>query len=203
MRMLAFLLAWLALAPPVGAEETEAPLKQTRFLGGQFLIAGPGMRDPRFRETVIYMVSHDRQGALGLVVNQVLGKGPLKDLLADAGIAAPEDMEGEIDLHIGGPVETRRVFILHKGDWRGPATESLAGGMSMTTTPDILEALAKREGPKEFVVIAGYSGWGPGQLEKEMARGDWITAPSDIGLVFDRDQAGKWQRASKRGGLAL
>lgn len=199
LRLAALLL--ILLAPPVLADE--APLKGGRFLAGQFLIAAPSMRDPRFGESVIYMVEHDRRGAMGLIVNKVLGEGPLKDLLADAGVEAKDGLEDMVELHAGGPVEPRRVFILHGGDWKGAETEKLAENLYLTVTRDILEALAEGKGPKAFRVIIGYSGWAPGQLEREMARGDWISGPADAALVFDKQEAEKWRRATKKGGVGL
>jgi putative transcriptional regulator len=190
----------MTLAVAAGAEE---PLRHSPYLKGQFLIANPTMPDPRFRETVIYMANHDSRGAFGLVVNHKLGRGPLKDLLADAGIEAADKAVGEVDIYVGGPVSPQQVFILHRSDWTGPETDRLAEDLFLTTTPDILEAMAKGEGPGEFRIIIGYSGWGPGQLEKEMGRGDWITAPGDAALVFDTENATKWPRASRKGGLGL
>lgn len=199
-RPILLLLAWLACLPGLRAEE---PLRHSPYLEGQFLIAAPSMHDPRFRETVIYMADHDSHGAFGLVVNQKVGRSPLKDLLDDAGIPSTDKTAGEVDIYVGGPVSMQQVFILHRGDWKGPESDQLADDLYLTMTPDILGALAKGEGPKEFRIVVGYSGWAPGQLEKEMARGDWITAPGDAALVFDTENATKWLRASKKGGLGL
>lgn len=195
---------FLALGLSNGAAEDPVgqPPEQGGSTAGQLLIAAPGMPDPRFAETVIYMVNHDARGAFGVVINRPIGAGPLREFLSGFGLPAPKD-SGDVLLHYGGPVEPGRVFVLHSDDWKSENTINVQGAITATAHPDVLEAIADGQGPRHSLVILGYAGWGPQQLEQEMAREDWISAPADPALVFDEDAESKWQRASEIGGIAL
>ena len=174
----------------------------SRYLGGQLLVATRRMGDPRFAETVINMVQHDAGGAMGLVVNRVIGSGPLAKFLKGVGIEAA-GIEGKIRLHYGGPVEIGRGFALHSGDFHGDGTVRLPGDVSMSALLQVLKAAAAGEGPERVLFLFGYAGWAPGQLENEIKRQDWVTAPADIELIFDGDEETKWHRALSRAGLKL
>jgi putative transcriptional regulator len=171
-------------------------------LAGQFLVASPKMLDPRFAHTVIYMVSHDEDGAMGLVVNRSYGRGPLKSLLQGFGVEKAK-AEETVVLHYGGPVEQIRGFVLHSTDYRGPSTQVVADDVALSTGFDILKALAAGGGPRQRLFLLGYAGWGPGQLEGEIARNDWLTAPADDRLIFSDDSEKIWQEALKRAGTPL
>ncbi len=170
-------------------------------LAGQFLIAMPGMADPRFDRSVILICAHSREGSMGLIVNK-----PLEDL-SFAGLLGhmkiPLAAEGrDIRVHQGGPVERGRGFVLHSADWRADrATLEVPGGFGMTATIDVLEALARGGGPERALLALGYAGWGPGQLETEIGRNDWLTASAGDGLVFGPDDAGKWGAALRGMGI--
>jgi len=193
----------LTLAAPGRAEPPAPPdPANTPYLAGQLLVATKQIGDPRFARTVIYMVAHDATGALGLVVNRVYGKGPLRSFLKGFDIEAG-DAQGEIRLHYGGPVEPGAGFVLHTADYNGPGTRAVDNRMAMTTEMSVLKAIAEGHGPKQALFALGYSGWGPGQLEGEIARGDWFSAPADEKLVFDEDVESKWDRATGRAGLKL
>ena len=197
------LLILLLLAAPGRADEPTPPgTANTPYLTGQLLVASKQIGDPRFARTVIYMVAHDKSGALGLVVNRVYGKGPLKKFLKGFNIEV-NGVDGEIQLHYGGPVEPGAGFVLHTADYSGPGTRVVDGRMAMTTEMSVLKAMAEGHGPRQALFALGYSGWGPGQLEGEIARGDWHSAPADEKLVFDDDVETKWDRASGRAGLKL
>jgi putative transcriptional regulator len=171
-------------------------------LAGQFLVASPNMADPRFAHTVIYMVSHGEEGAMGLVVNRNYGRGPLKSLLRGFGVEKVK-AEETVVLHYGGPVEQIRGFVLHSSDYKGPSTQVVAGDVALSTGLDILNALASGRGPKQRLFLLGYAGWGSGQLEGEIARNDWMTAPADDRLIFSDDSENIWQEALKRAGTPL
>jgi len=179
-------LASIAPRPTLGAE--------TGSLAGRLLVAKPEMGDPRFRQTVVYLVRHDPRGAMGLVVNRPLGDTPLVGLLQQFGLKS-EGAGGSIRVHWGGPVDGKRGFVLHTRDWAGRDTLVVDDTMALTDRPDIFRALADGAGPSRSLFALGYAGWAPGQLEREMERGDWITVMNDPALVFDDDAAGKWQRA--------
>ena len=194
----------LALSGPIGAaKDTGDPAPESSgFTQGQLVIAAPGMPDPRFAETVIYMVEHNARGAFGLIVNRPIGSGPLREFLMGFGLPAPK-RTGDVLLHYGGPVDPGRMFVLHSSDWKSPHTIDARGPIAATAHPDVLGAIAGGYGPRHSLVVLGYAGWGPQQLEIEMARGDWVTAPADPDLIFDDNAETKWERASKTGGLAL
>ncbi len=188
--------------PSPGGEEGVVAPKHTPFLAGQLLVATQKLGDPRFAHTVIYMVDHDAKGAMGLIVNRAYGVGPLDKLLKGFGIE-DEDLVGTIRLHYGGPVDTGQGFVLHSADYEGPGTRVVNKEMAITTKLEVLKAIAKGEGPKRSLFALGYAGWGPGQLEGEIARDDWVTAPADQDLIFSDDLESTWDRAIKMAGVAL
>ena len=167
-------------------------------LAGKVLVARESMPDPRFQETVIYMVDHDEGGALGLVVNKPTAIGPIGALLDELGIDAREyglDLQGSVTLHYGGPVDPGRGFVLHSVDYGIDGTRSVSSGIAMTINPEALIDIALGQGPRRSLIIFGYSGWGPSQLEGELARGDWKVIDADADLVLGRDHEDKWRRA--------
>ncbi len=171
-------------------------------LAGKILIAMPGMGDPRFERSVILICAHSPEGAMGIVINKPAVDLSFAKLLEQLNIPmAPEGRD--IRVHVGGPVERGRGFVLHSGDWRpqGGSSMSVPGGFEMTATMDVLEALAKGEGPEAAILALGYAGWGPGQLEAEIIRNDWLTGEPEAGLVFSRDDGGKWAAALRRMGI--
>lgn len=171
--------------------------QESRYLAGQLLIATPEMEDPNFFETVIYMVEHNEDGAMGLVINRPLGKGPVADLLKGLG-AESEDASGEIILHSGGPVEPQKFFVLHSDDYADKRTNVVGGGLAVTADVEIVRAIGQAKGPLKSIFVLGYAGWAPGQLEAEIRAGAWFSIPVDGKLIFDGDPAKKWERAAAR-----
>lgn len=196
------LLLLLAAVPGRADEDARTPQTNTPYLTGQLLVASPQIGDPRFHRTVIYMVSHDRSGALGLVVNKSYGSGPMAKFLKGFDIDA-ESIEGTIRLHYGGPVEPGAGFVLHTADYSGPGTRVVDEHVALTSEMSVLKAIAEGNGPRHSLFALGYSGWGPGQLEGEIARGDWFSAPADEKLIFDDELETKWRRASGKAGVKL
>jgi putative transcriptional regulator len=171
-------------------------------LSGQILIAMPGMGDPRFDRSVVLLCAHSAEGAMGLIVNKPLEELSFSGLLDQLKI--PRAQSGrDIRVHFGGPVERGRGFVLHSADWKreGEGTMKVPGGLEMTATVNILEALAKGGGPGKALLALGYSGWGPGQLEAEIARNDWLTCDAPEGLVFGQDDRVKWSAALRGMGI--
>ena len=172
-------------------------------LSGQILIAMPGMADPRFERSVVLICAHSDDGAMGLIINKPLEELSFSGLLDHLNI--PRAPFGrDISVHFGGPVERGRGFVLHSSDWeRGEAegTMQVPGGLEMTATINILEALAKGGGPGKALLALGYSGWGPGQLEAEIARNDWLTCEAPEGVLFGADDGGKWSAALRGMGI--
>ncbi len=170
-------------------------------LDGKLLVAMPGMGDPRFEHSVILLCAHSDEGAMGLIVNKPVPDLSFALLLDQLNI--PKDPKGrDIRVHFGGPVERGRGFVLHSGDYGGgPSTMQIAGGFAMTATLDVLEAMARGDGPAQALLALGYAGWGPGQLEAEIARNDWLTADPAPGLVFAENDGGKWSASLRSLGV--
>ena len=171
---------------------------QAASLTGKVLVAGEGMPDPRFQETVIYLVDHDANGAFGLVVNKPSAIGPIAALLDELGIEADEygfDVQGSVTLHYGGPVDPDRGFVLHSADYEVDGTQKVSSGIALTFSSEVLVDIALGQGPRRSLIIFGYSGWGPSQLEGELARGDWTVTDADPDLVLGTDHESKWRRS--------
>ncbi|MBK8174111.1 MAG: YqgE/AlgH family protein [Rhodospirillales bacterium] len=169
-------------------------------LVGQLLIAMPGMRDPRFVKSVIYICAHSAEGAMGLVVNRTIDSLSFADMLKQLGIEA-SDIQPTIRIHCGGPVETGRGFVLHSPDYKQDGTLVVAADVSLTATTDILRAIAGGEGPRRHLLALGYAGWGPGQLDGEIRANGWLHVAADDDLVFDQDLESKWERAMAKLGI--
>jgi len=170
-------------------------------LGGKLLIAMPGMADPRFAGAVILICAYSGDGAMGLIINKPTPDLSFAGLLEQLKIPiAPKGRA--IAVHFGGPVERGRGFVLHTTDYRVKgSTMDIAGGFGMTATQDILSALGRGEGPVEALLALGYAGWGPGQLDTEIARNDWLTADAPADLVFSPHDGEKWTGALRRMGV--
>ncbi len=171
-------------------------------LTGQLLVATKKIEDPRFAKTVIFMVSHDKEGAFGLVVNRVFGAGPMQKFLKGFDIG-PGKIKGDIRLHYGGPVSPSVGFFLHTADFKGDDTRVVDSKMALTTGTSVLKAIAEGRGPRNSLFALGYAGWSAGQLEGEIARGDWFSAPASEELIFSEDVDAIWERASGKAGLKL
>ena len=168
-----------------------------RDLAGQFLVASEEMNDPRFAETVIYMVKHNSEGTLGLIINRPLAEGPIDDLLKGFGAAA-KGSKREIVIHYGGPVSARQGFVLHTDDVKLESSIQVKDGIAMTSDVQMIEAIATGHGPKQSLFMLGYTGWGPGQLAAEIKSQAWFVIPADKMMIFGRDAEKKWTRALER-----
>jgi putative transcriptional regulator len=166
-------------------------------LAGQVLIATPSMADPRFSRTVIYMVKHDRNGALGIVINRPVGERAAAQILEAIGEPA-SGAEGSVRIFVGGPVESQRGFILHSAEYSRPETLHVDGRVAMTSSREVLRDIAASKGPKKAIVAFGYAGWAPGQLEGELKLDAWYTSPADLKLIFDDDRDKVWDNAMAR-----
>ena len=196
-RALLVVLSALALLAGVLPGRHANPAPRIRSLAGELLVASPEMRDPRFARTVIFMVSHDAGGAQGFVVNRPLGEILLARLLAQMRMDG-SSASGTVRLHGGGPVESLRIFALHTSDYTSAHSTVVKDGVSVTSDPAILLAVAAGKGPRRLRLVLGYAGWAPGQLEAEMEAGAWIRAAADESLLFDEDYDKKWDKAQAR-----
>lgn len=153
-------------------------------LAQHFLIAMPNMADPHFAKTLTYICEHNDQGALGLVVNRPIDMD-LQALLEQVSIQQNSDALKSVPIHFGGPVQVDRGFVLHSplGEWQ--STLAVSSEIGLTTSKDILQAVARGEGPGKMLVTLGYAGWAPGQLEHELAQNAWLTVLAKPELIFD------------------
>jgi putative transcriptional regulator len=149
-----------------------------------FLIAMPSMVDPNFARTLTFICEHNDQGALGVVVNRPIEMN-LHALLEQISIPPVTDAFKTVPVHFGGPVQVDRGFVLHMpvGQWQ--STLAVGAEIGLTTSKDILQAVARGEGPNHMLVTLGYAGWAPGQLEHELSQNAWLTVPAQVGVIFD------------------
>jgi putative transcriptional regulator len=176
--------------------------KTPQYLTGQLLMAMPGMPDPRFQRTVVYMCAHNAEGAMGLVINRLFGSISFGDLLEQLEIK-PTRSVVDLRVHYGGPVESGRGLVLHSTDFVREGTMMVDDDVAVTATVDILRAIADGRGPRRSLLALGYAGWGPGQLDAEMQANGWLTAASDEALMFDADLDTKWERSIAKLGVRL
>ncbi|MBF0247412.1 MAG: YqgE/AlgH family protein [Alphaproteobacteria bacterium] len=174
----------------------------TPYLAGHLLVAMPGMTDPRFTKTVIYLCAHNEEGAMGLVINQPMEDLTFPDLLEQLGMFIT-DPAANIEIQTGGPVEQGRGFVLHSPDYLHDTSMVVDESVVMTGTLDILRAIAEGHGPKRRLLALGYAGWGPGQLDREILQNGWLSVPADPDIVFDDDLEHKWLRALAKLGIDL
>ena len=176
--------------------------KTPQYLTGQLLMAMPGMPDPRFQRTVIYMCAHNAEGAMGLVINRLFGVITFSELLEQLEIR-PTRSVADLRVHYGGPVESGRGLVLHSADFIREGTMMVDDDVALTATVDILRAIADGRCPRHSLLALGYAGWGPGQLDAELQANGWLTAESDEALMFDRDLETKWERSIAKLGVRL
>lgn len=173
-----------------------------RDFAGQLLVASDEMKDPRFVETVIYLVRHNAEGTLGLVINRPVAKGPIDDLLKGFG-APTKGSKREVTIHYGGPVGTRQGFVLHSDEVKIEDTLVVKDGIAMTSDVKMIEAIAAGHGPKQSLVMLGYAGWAPGQLAAEIKSQAWFLIPADKSIIFGKDADKKWIQATARRQIPL
>lgn len=173
-------------------------------LTNQFLIAMPGMVDDNFAGSVVYLCEHSEKGALGLVINKPIDI-KLKNLFEKVDLTLDREDLAEAPVYFGGPVQTERGFVLHEkvGGEGSPynSTLEIPGGLEMTTSKDVLEAMSAGGGPKKVLVTLGYSGWGAGQLEDEIGRNGWLTVQADPQIIFDTPAEQRYERAVRLLGI--
>ena len=185
-------------------------MEPAEHLEGQLLIAMPGIGDPRFDRTVIFMCAHSSDGAMGLVVNKPAEDLTFIDLIdrlsilpEDDQIRVPSDI-AQMHVQFGGPVETGRGFVLHTTDYFiADSTLPIDDRIGLTATLDILRAIAEGEGPRRAMLALGYAGWGPGQLENELLQNGWLHCEADESLLFGAELEDRYERALRKIGIDL
>ncbi|WP_380876602.1 UPF0301 protein [Sphingomonas sp. DBB INV C78] len=160
------------------------------YLSGQLLLALPGMGDPRFAHAVIAMCAHDEEGALGIGIGKLMPRIRLHKLLEQLEIEP--GLAPDAPIHMGGPVEPQRGFVLHGLDWSGQDTLHVGDSWGLTSTLDVLRAIAEGKGPSRWLVALGYAGWAPGQLDEEMTGNAWFATHGTESLLFDTPVDQRW-----------
>ena len=170
------------------------------YMTGQLLIAMPGIGDDRFERSVIYLCAHSAEGAMGLIVNKLAEEIEFDELLEQLDVET--DMPPPyLDIHVGGPVESGRGFVLHTSDYQQETTLQVTEEIGMTATVDILRSIAEGAGPDHCLLALGYAGWAPGQLDSEIQSNGWLSVSADVSLIFDNDHKNKWERAVRKVGI--
>ncbi len=180
-------------------------MTKSAYLDGQLLIAMPGIGDPRFERSVIYLCAHSEQGAMGIIINKATPMMSFGDLFAqldiqgeDGAIEPPPELM-EMPVLFGGPVEQGRGFVLHTNDYfTADSSLPVAENIALTATIDILRAMAEGKGPHRAVLALGYAGWAPGQLENEIQHNGWLTCQADEDLIFGLDFDERYTAALKK-----
>lgn len=173
------------------------------FLEGKLLIALPGMSDPRFEKSVIFMCAHSAEGAMGLIINKPIEGLGFYELVRNLDIRVTSSAPDSPVL-FGGPVETSRGFVLHSSEFESESfTMPVTEEVSLTATLDILRAMAEGRGPQHAVFTLGYAGWGPGQIENEIRLNGWVHCDPDRELVFETNMESKWGAALRKIGIDL
>ena len=165
-------------------------------LRGEFLIAMPMLTDPNFRQTVVCICEHSADGALGLIVNRIYPALTARDIFEELKIEyVPET--GPLPVYYGGPVHTGDLFVLHEPPFGWEGCRPIRPDLALTNTKDLLTAIAAGQGPRRFLILLGYAGWGPDQLEAEVRENSWLTVPVDQSIIFDAPVARRWADAMK------
>ena len=169
-------------------------------LRGQVLVSMPNMLDDRFYKTVIYMCAHSKEGSMGIIINKKIDHDNYPNLLTELGIDTSLNNK-RIFIQYGGPIETRRGFVLHTNDVVHKGSLSIDKGIVLTSTAEIFDDIAKGKGPKVSILAIGYAGWGAGQLEYEIKQNSWVTLPIESNFIFDEHISDKWNEAYKMMGF--
>jgi len=173
---------------------------QTEYLTGQLLVAMPQMEDQRFARSVVYICAHTDDGAMGLIINKLAEAINFSDLLEQLNLPVAT-VSDKTRVHFGGPVETGRGFVLHSDDFTQDASLLIENGVALTATVDILSAISKGNGPRNYLLALGYAGWAPGQLDSEIQANGWLIAPADTDILFGSKIENKWNTALNNIGI--
>ncbi|NNU79685.1 YqgE/AlgH family protein [Halovulum dunhuangense] len=179
----------------------DTPSADAEFLEGKLLVAMPGMGDPRFDRSVIFMCAHSSEGAMGLMINKRAEELTFRELLDQLDIPVAHPVQTPT-VYFGGPVEHGRGFVLHSADYSTTgSTMSVRNSFGVTATLSILRDIAEGRGPRAALLTLGYAGWAPGQLEQEIQANGWLTCDADEAIVFDTAPEKRWAAALSRIGI--
>lgn len=175
---------------------------QSTNLKNQLLIAMPGLQDPNFSRTVTYICEHSEEGAMGIVINRPTDIH-IGEVFQQMNIPLSQTSAGKAPVYLGGPVEEQRGFVLHGGEPDWDSSLQVTEGVNVTTSRDILEAMARGEGPQNTLIALGYAGWTAGQLEQEILDNTWLNGPAENHILFDLPSSKRWEAAAQLLGVDL
>jgi putative transcriptional regulator len=178
-------------------------VSNTQYLTGQFLIAMPQMTEKPFARSLIFLCAHTAEGAMGLIINQRAGTMTFKDVFGQLEMEATAEDAGSARVNFGGPVEPRRGFVLHSTDRLEESSLVVSEEVALTSTVDMLRAIAQGTGPRRALLALGYAGWSAGQLDQEIQSNSWLSVDPDDALLFDADLDTKWHRAIAKLGVDI
>jgi len=181
---------------------TTMSMSGTTYLTNQFLIAMPNLMDPNFFHSVTYICEHNERGAMGIVINQPVDL-TVGDLVNQIGMQSKENALLHQPVYRGGPVETERGFVLHQPLGKWESSLPIADGIGVSTSNDIIRAIAQGNGPRQCLIALGSAGWGAGQLEREIAENAWLSGPADTQIIFDIDAELRWEKAARLLGVDI
>ena len=165
-------------------------------LTNHFIIAMPGLMDENFNQAVTYICEHDQNGTFGIIINRE-SEITLDDVMQQMNIPYRQQDNKSVPVYTGGPVQANRSFILHRPTGNWDSSLIVNDTVALTTSRDILEAIAENKGPDDNIIALGYAGWGPGQLEQEMADNTWLSCPAEEQIIFNTPVEDRWQAAAK------
>jgi len=192
-KFVALVVAAFGAGPAIAATGDPDNLAVTRSLAGRLLAATGAIRSVPFAGSVIYLLKHNRTGAIGLIVNRPVERRPIETVVRAMGLP-PVGVDGDIAVHDGGPVGTTEGFLLHTTDYVGQGTQFITDAIALTSHVSVLADIARRRGPRRALFALGFAGWGAGQLDSEIDRGFWFDVSADEEIIFDAEHATKWQR---------
>jgi putative transcriptional regulator len=173
------------------------------YLQGSLIVATPQIIGSCFHRSVIYLFVHNEDGAMGVVVNQVVNSIKLKDVLKQLGIPSGKDLSPKHPVHFGGPVDPARGFVIHTPEYSLKETVRMENDVCLTSSLQIIRDIASGKGPVKSIFALGYAGWGANQLESEITQNSWITLPASIDLIFNTENEAKWQKSAQSIGVDL
>lgn len=169
-------------------------------LRGHFLIAMPGLIDPNFSQTVTHICEHTSEGALGIVINRIHSELTLKAIFEELSLESVPKIDSR-PIHLGGPVHTEQIFIMHGPPFGWEACRPVTSSVALSNSKDLLEILARGQGPESFLISLGCAGWGPGQLESEIMTNSWLTCPASETILFETPVERRWEAAARLIGI--
>lgn len=172
------------------------PMEDTLELQNCFLVAMPGLGDFSFNQAVVYVCAHNEEGTMGIIINQPLFEVTLGEILEQMEITSRNEKVNAQSVYLGGPVQPERGFIIHRPNDEWQSTLITSGDIGVTSSKDILQAIAEGDGPEEAIVILGYAGWGAGQLEEEIAKNYWLVTPATPEILFKTPSTERWSEAA-------